>query len=229
MKGTLYGVGVGPGDPELLTLKAVRMIREAAVIAIPDSGTGEHVALDIAAAHVQDQPILRLPLPMTRDQAALHLHRVNAADQICEQLAQGKDVAFLTLGDPTIYATYSYLHRMVEERGYSVKMIPGVPSFCAAAAALGMPLCEAGQPLHILPASYAGADASLELDGVKVLMKSGKKLGELLGTLKEKGMLSRAALAERVGMAEERLQHDLTDTTQSGYFSIVIVKPEEQA
>lgn len=228
MYGTLYGLGVGPGDPELLTLKAARIIRECGVVAVPDSGTGEQVALDIARELVGDKPVLTLALPMTRDAGELARRRQEAADQLCEQLEKGVDVAFLTLGDPTVYSTYSYIHKLVAARSYPVQMIPGVPSFCAAAAALGQPLCEAGQPLHILPASYKGAEEALDLDGVKVLMKSGKKLAELLPILEQKGLLVNASMAERVGMEAQRLVPNLTADEQSGYFSVVIVKPEEE-
>lgn len=225
MKGQLYGVGVGPGDPELLTLKAVKTIQNAAVIAVPDSGTGEQVALDIACEHIGDKPVLRLPLPMTRDANVLASCRESAVDAIAQYLDDGQDVAFLTLGDSTIYATYSYIHRLVQARGYRAQMIVGVPSFCAAAAALNIPLCEGGQPLHILPASYEHGDEPF--DGVTVFMKSGKKLGALLNRLDEKGLLPNASLAERVGMPNQRLVHTLTSDYESGYFSVVIVKPEE--
>lgn len=227
MRGTLYGVGVGPGDPELLTLKAARVIRECHVVAVPDSGTGEQVALEIARDAVGDKPVLCCPLPMTRDEAELRRRREESADLLCARLEAGEDVAFLTIGDPTVYSTYAYLHSLVESRGYNVKMIAGVPSFCAAAAALGMPLCEAGEPLHVLPASYAGAEEALDLPGSKVLMKSGKKQGELLALLEKKGRLEHSALAERVGMKEERLVRRLTPDTPSGYLSLVIVKEEK--
>lgn len=225
LKGKLYGIGVGPGDPELLTLKGARLIRECGVIAVPDSGTGEQVALDIAREQVGDKPVIYCAMPMTRDKAALARSREAAADQLCDQLEAGRDVAFLTIGDPTVYSTYLYLHRMVAQRGYAVEMVAGVPSFCAAAAALGVPLCETGQPLHVLPASYPGTDEALGLDGVKVLMKSGKKLTELLRELDRRGQLQSAVLAERVGMQQQRLVHDLTKMEgEPGYLSVVILK-----
>lgn len=224
-KGTLYGIGVGPGDPELLTLKGARLIRECDVVGVPDSGTGEQVALDIVRAHVHDKPVWYFSMPMTRDEEELARHRNTAADRICAVLEEGRSVAFLTIGDPTIYSTYLYVHRLVEERGFPAEMVAGVPSFCAAAAALGVPLCEAGEALHILPASYQGADEGLALPGVKVLMKSGKKLDALLEKLRERGELKNAVLAERVGLAQQRLVHNLEEMEgQPGYLSLVIVK-----
>lgn len=223
--GTLYGVGVGPGDPELLTLKAVRLIRECAVIAVPDSRGGGQAALDIVREHIGDRTVLSVPLPMTRDEAELAASREAAADLLCARLDAGEDVAFLTLGDPTVYSTYGYLHALVRARGYPARMVAGVPSFCAAAAALGRPLCEAGEPLHILPASYPGALDALDLDGVRVLMKSGAQIPEVLERLGEKGLLERSAMAERVGMPGQRLTHSLAGYEgEPGYFSIVIVR-----
>lgn len=233
MMGTLYGLGVGPGDPELLTVKAARLIRECAVVAVPDSGTGEQVALDIARVYIGDKPVLRCPFPMTRDEEALRTAREQSADQICRELEGGNSVAFLTLGDPTVYSTYIYLHRLVMERGFPAEIVPGVPSFCAAAAALNRPLCEAGQPLHIIPASYPGAEEALALDGVKVLMKSGKSLDLMLRLLEERGLLENSALAERVGMPQERLIPDLKSLDMGrespGYLSLVIVGEKSNA
>lgn len=228
MHGLLYGIGVGPGDPELLTVKAIRAIKAADIIAVPDSGTGEQVALDITREYVDDKPVLSLYLPMTRDDSELARCRKAAAEQIIDCLERGQTVAFLTLGDTTIYATYTYLHKLVVEQGYTAQMIPGIPSFCAAAAALNIPLCETGQALHILPASYVQTEHLLDLDGVKVFMKSGKKLGALLEQLEQRDLLDCSYLAERVSMPQQRLVHHLTATEQSGYFSVVITHPKNQ-
>lgn len=228
MKGTLYGIGVGPGDPELLTVKAARLIRECDLVAAPDSGTSPQVALDIARAYIGEKPVISLHLPMIRDEAELAACREAAAATICEHLEAGKTVVFLTLGDPTVYATYTYLHKRVAARGYAAEIVPGVPSFCAAAAALGEPLCEGGEPLHVLPASYEGAERALLLPGTKVLMKSGSKLPDALARLKERGLLQRAMLAERVGLKGERLLRSLNGDETSGYFSVIIVKDEAE-
>jgi precorrin-2/cobalt-factor-2 C20-methyltransferase len=120
MTGTLYGVGIGPGDPELMTLKAVRIIRDCSVIVVPKSGDGERVALNIAAQAVPelgDKQLVELDMPMTRDPERLRTSHKAAADTIAGFLADGLDVAFITLGDPTIYSTYIYVHRLVGDRG----------------------------------------------------------------------------------------------------------------
>jgi len=223
MKGKLFGIGVGPGDPELLTVRAIRAMKECGVIAMPDSGDEKRTAFDIAREHLAEKSILPLALPMTRDPEELRKKREQAADLICEKLAEGKDVGFLTLGDPTVYSTYSYLHKLVVGRGYTASIIPGVTSFCAAAAALGQPLCEGGEPLHIIPALYGDLDNALSLSGTKVLMKSGKKLGDAIALMREKNLS--ASMVERVGMKGERLIHDVqAEAADAGYFCVVIVK-----
>jgi precorrin-2/cobalt-factor-2 C20-methyltransferase len=226
MKGTFYGIGVGPGDPELLTLKAIKAIHDCCIIAVPDAGAERQTALTIAREYVGGKPLMSLDMPMTHDRAELDTKRMRAADLIQKELDDGKNVGFLTLGDPMLYSTYSYLHRIVKSSGYATKVIPGVTSFCAAAAALGEPLCEGGEGLHIIPASYGDLDASLSLDGTKVLMKSGKKLGDTINMIRDKKLLSKAMMAERVSMSGERLVRDLSEETDSGYFSIIIVKGE---
>lgn len=223
MKGILYGIGVGPGDPELMTLRAVRAIQECDVIAAPDLGDERRVALDIAREYLDGKPLLPLALPMTRDAGELQRKRSEAADQICQKLDAGESVGFLTLGDPTVYSTYTYLHKLITDRGYSARIIPGVTSFCAAAAALGQPLCEGAEPLHIIPALYGDFQDELSLSGTKVLMKSGKKLAEAISLIKEKNMA--ASMVERVGLPGERLFPDIyTQEADAGYFCVIITK-----
>ena len=173
-KGKLYGVGVGPGDPELLTAKAIRILGECDVIAVPQSENGGRTALEIATCYIKDKPVRAFDMPMTHDRAARNASHDAAADAICALLDEGKNVAFLTLGDPTVYSTGWYVHKRVVSRGYDAELIPGVPSFCAAAARLGRALCEDGEMLHIIPASHGKEREGLALPGSKVLMKAGR-------------------------------------------------------
>ena len=141
MKGTLIGVGVGPGDPELMTLKAVRMIRENEVIAVPGKQPKETVAYQIAvqaAPELADKTLLPLYMPMTMDAEERENNRKIAADTAEQQLEQGKNVVFLTLGDPTVYSTFSYVKKLVEEHGYQTATVSGITSFCAAAARMNV-------------------------------------------------------------------------------------------
>lgn len=226
-KGIFYGVGVGPGDPELLTLKAARIIREADVVAGPQAGESEKTAMKIAEQLLEGKEVLYCDMPMTRDRAKRDACHDRAADEICALLDAGKSVAFLTLGDPTVYSTCWYVHQRIAARGYDARLIPGVPSFCAAAAALGRALCEDGEMLHIIPASHESTDEGLSLPGNKVLMKAGRSILEVREKLAAQGRLDSAALVERCGMEGERIVTDLrTLGDPTGYFSIILVKED---
>lgn len=225
MAGTLYGIGVGPGDWELVTLKALRIMGQCEVIAVPGADPRVSVAYNIA---VQACPAIaqkeKLPIstPMNKKFVDLEENYAGAASQIEALLEQGKDVGLLTLGDPTIYSTYIYIHRRVKADGYEAEIISGIPSFCAVAARLGDSLVDRQEQLHVIPSSYQIAE-SLELPGTKVLMKAGSKLPQVRQTLLETS--SRAVMVENCGMEHERIYptaQDIPDT--AGYFSLTIVK-----
>ena len=229
-QGKLYGVGVGPGDPELLTIKAQRIIRQSPVLAVPDAGRGEKTALAIAGELAEGKQLLYCAAPMIRDEAQLDAAYEQNADLVCAQLDQGKDVAFLTLGDPTVYSTYLYLHRKVVARGYETEIIPGVPSFCAVAARLGMALCEKSERLLIVPASHKDVSDCLDLDANLVFMKAGREIGALKDTLAAHGLLDKASLVANCGMEGELVCPRFADLEEgSGYFSVVLVKKGEEA
>lgn len=226
MQGVLYGVGVGPGDPKLLTLLAVETLQQVDRVIVPDMG-GEKTALAIVAEYIKDKPKLLCHLPMTRDEAALAAAHEAAAALICKALAEGQNLAFITLGDPTVYSTYIYLHRLVLAKGFEAKIINGVPSFCAVAAKLNISLCDKAEALHIIPASYSNTQEMLALDGNKVLMKSGKQLGEVIAMLQEQDLIAHAKMVERCGMEGETIYQDLSQVTDSSYFSVVVVKEKD--
>ena len=224
-RGKLYGVGVGPGDPELITLKARRIIAAAPVLAVPDKGAGERTALAIAGELAAGKEILSCAAPMVRDEDALDAAYEANADRVCAALDEGKDVAFLTLGDPTVYATYIYLHKKVVSRGYDAEIIPGVPSFCAVAARLGAALCEKSERLLIVPASHKDMSDCMDLDANLVFMKAGKEIGALKDTLAHRGLLDRASMVANCGMEGELVCPRFADAdTETGYFSVVLVK-----
>ncbi len=226
MQGRLYGVSVGPGDPELMTLKAVRVIRSCEVVAVPQSGAETQVAWKIACEAVPEifsKQKIDLLFPMTRDPGRLEVCHTAAAAQIAEQLEKGKSVAFLTLGDVSIYSTYAYMQERIRALGFEAEMVAGVPSFCAVASRLGISLTEAAKPLHIIPASYEGVDEGLDWNGVKVLMKTGKKIGQVKTALRERGLYQQARMVERCGMEGERILDSLDQADEaSSYFSIII-------
>lgn len=230
MPGTIYGVGVGPGDPELMTLKGVRRIKEAQVIAIPGKDRESCMAYRIAARAVEEikeKEILPLAFPMTKDEAVLRECHDRAAEQIAAVLDTGRDAAFLTLGDPTVYSTYLYLHKRLLSMGYESEIVSGVPSFCAAAARLAVGLGEKADSIHILPGSYP-VEEGLALSGTRVLMKSGKQLAKVKKALTERGL--KAVMAENCGMEEERLFYKTEEIPETaGYYSLIIVKEDLKA
>lgn len=155
MEGILYGIGVGPGDPDCLTLGAVRKIEESDLLLLPQEKEKCYAYRIVKqAAAVAEKETIVLSFPMTKDQNALEQVMEENAKIVCDLLKQGKRLAFLTIGDPAVYATYMYLQRRVRELGGKAQMISGVPSFCAVAAKLGISLGEQEEEVHVIPASY---------------------------------------------------------------------------
>lgn len=228
MSGILYGIGVGPGDPELMTVKALRLIRESDVIAVPGADIQKSMAYRIAKGaypELEKKSLLPVPMPMTKDRETLDAVHREGADAIERCLKDGKQVAFLTLGDPTVYSTCLYIHRIILERGYEASIISGVPSFCAAAARVNMGLSEMAQALHIIPATYSGETMEhvLALPGTKVLMKAGKELKRVRQCILESG--KSAVLVENCGMDGERIYRDPASFPENAsYYSLIIVK-----
>nr|WP_319487714.1 precorrin-2 C(20)-methyltransferase [uncultured Caproiciproducens sp.] len=232
MAGILYGIGVGPGDPDLITIKAIKTIRDCDVIAAPDTGKSRSVAFEIAKQAVPEiaqKEFAELAMPMTRDRKRLEKSHQQAADQVIVYLNQGKNVAFLTLGDPSVYSTYMYIHDLVCTAGYQAQMIAGVPSFCAVAAKLGISLTKADQPFYVIPASYRCLDEELDRKATKVLMKSGKAIEQVKNLLLEKKLLPNAKMVQKCGMKGERVFASLEEAdNDAGYFSIIVVKGEAE-
>ena len=225
MNAIFYGVGVGPGDPELLTLKAVRIIEECDVLAVPGRTKEDSVAYGIALAAVSgiaQRETICIHMPMTKDEKKLKESHENGAAQIIRLLEQGRSVAFLTLGDPTIYSTYLYLQKLVQEAGFETEIISGIASFLAAGAALNTGLVEKEQQLHIIPSSYETRDA-LDLPGTKVLMKAGKKMPLVKEAVAR--MDADVYMVENCGMAGERICRGADEIPEdAGYYSLIILK-----
>ena len=225
MKGICYGVGVGPGDPELMTLKAVRLIRENEVIAVPGKEPRESVAYQIAVRAVPElsgKELVPLHMPMSRERNTLREAHRRGAEKLMRYLDRGKNVVYLALGDPTVYCTFSYLQHILESEGYPVELVSGVPSFCAAAARCNTPLAEWDEALHILPALHE-TEGALEQAGTCVLMKSASHMKDVKELLRRSGRGAMAVL--QCGMSGERLCHSLEEIPdEAGYFSLIISK-----
>lgn len=146
-----------------------------------------------------------------------------------QSLDQGKDVAFLTLGDPCIYSTYIYMHQRALQAGYQTEIVSGIPSFCAVSAQLNQGLVEKSQMLHIIPSTY-GIEQGLKLPGTKVLMKAGRKLKQVKEQLQSESSSEKqfqVAMIENCGMPEEQIYQDIPDIPdQAGYYTLMIVKEQ---
>ncbi|MDH4099693.1 MAG: precorrin-2 C(20)-methyltransferase [Nitrospirota bacterium] len=231
--GTFYGIGVGPGDPDLLTIKAARVLNNTPVICVPKSAEeAGSLALSIIEKHVDldGHEIVELLMPMTKDQEVLRQARETAAETILAHLRQGRDCAFITIGDPLFYSTFSYLMALVEEREPQVwiEVIPGISSVMASAAATRIPLTEADERLAVIPATYGMEKIreALERFETVVLMKLNRVFDDVCGLLDEMGLLERAHLISRCGHEQQMLCKSLEGLkgTKIDYMTIMIVK-----
>ena len=230
MKGKAYGVGVGPGDPELMTLKAVRLIRENEVIAVPGKNARESVAYKIALGavpEIADKTLVPVYMPMVRDREKLAQEHQRGAKLLEEYLDQGKNVVYLTLGDSTVYCTFSYLQHILEDDGYEVELVSGITSFCAAAARLNISLTEWNEPLHVIPASHK-TDHPLDQHGTYVLMKSASRMKEIKELLIASGR--QVGCVENCGMENEKIYRSVEEIPDdAGYFSLVIAREKHRS
>lgn len=228
MSGTLRGIGVGPGDPELLTLKAVRLIREAAVLAFPAPEGGESFARAIAAAHIRPGcPELRLDVPMTPARGPAQAAYARGAERIAAELAAGRDVAVLCEGDPLFYGSFMYLMARLAPR-FAVEVVPGVTSLTAAAAALARPLAAREGALSVLPGTLPEEVLRDRLAGAEAaaILKVGRHLPKIRAAIEALGLTDRAAYVERASLPGERAMPLSEAPAEAPYFSMILVARE---
>lgn len=233
MLGTLYGIGVGPGDPELLTLKAVRVLKEVAHVFAASSTKNDYsLALDIVRDHLPpDTPVDHLSFPMTFNPEHLEDAWLTNCQKVVEILKRGKHVAFITLGDPLTFSTFIYLMRKVRCKLPEVPIttVPGITSFQAAAACANMPLGEGEEVITILSGAKGGnrlKDVIAVADNV-VLMKTYKQFPEILSQIEETGLKDNCCFISRCGMDGEIVERNfqkLTELKQPHYLSLMILK-----
>jgi precorrin-2/cobalt-factor-2 C20-methyltransferase len=229
MTGTLFGIGVGPGDPELVTLKAARLIKETPVVAVPITKPGgESYALEIVSELLPpDKSLLKLLFPMVKDVAAKRSYRQAAAQAVATELGAGRNVAFLTEGDPLLHSTFIYVLQYLSPT-FPVEIVPGVSSVMAAAAQAQLPLVNANQRLAIIPTTFENLQELRQVfrdfDTV-VLLKFHRLLDQLLDLLEELGLSEQTVLVERASHPAGRVVRDARSLRGASihYLSLLIV------
>lgn len=232
MTGTLTGIGVGPGDPELLTLKGLRLLQAAAVVAYPAPDTGDSFARAIVAPHLQghqEEIAIRMPMRVERFPAQEVYDR--AATDIARHLQAGRDVAVLCEGDGFFYGSFSFLYARLAER-YPVRVIPGVSSLTACAAAAGAPLTTRNDVLHVVPATLPEERIEAELSGgeAAAVMKLGRHFDKVVRVLGRLGLAESARYVEHATMDDQRvLSLGEVDPASVPYFSMILVHRRGEA
>ncbi len=230
--GRLYGVGVGPGDPELLTVKAQRVLQSVPVIWVPQAGiSAESYAYSIVKGIIDEerQEVVRAKFPTNDEEAALDVWR-GAARDLAVHLEAGRDVAFITEGDPMLYSTFAYVLETIQEEypHLPVEVIPGVSSVMAAAASAAAPLVHHGQRLAILPAVYGIDDLreAIALYDTIVLMKVNRTLLDALANLERLGLAGRTIYVRRATTERERVVRNIQELSAEDldYFSLLIIR-----
>ncbi len=222
--GILYGVGVGPGDPELLTLKAVRTLRECDRLILPAETREKCRAYQIAVQAVpelREKPWSGFHFPMTKDKGEMHRQLDSIYMELRKMLEGRQRLGFLTIGDPLVYSTYCYMQDRAQAEGFPVSVVNGIPSFTACAGRFPMALAEAQEEIHIFPGP-SRVEEALRLPGTRVFMKSGKALGELLQVLKK---TDRQVFAvSDCGLPTEQIFYSAAEIPEDIYMLTVIVK-----
>lgn len=232
MAGKFYGLGVGPGDPDLITLKAFKILEEVNMICVPKSSADrDSLALQVIRGLTRKEyQYLELSFPMSRDRNVLEDSWAAAGEEVARKVREGNRVAFVTIGDPMFYSTYWYVLRHIRSchPDLATETVPGVTAMSACASALGAPLAEGDEPLAVLPAAY-GVDELEEIldrfDSV-VLMKVNKKVEEVSGLLDRMGLRGKAVYISRCGYGDQFITSDLDQLKDRNldYMSLMIIK-----
>lgn len=227
-----YGIGVGPGDPELLTLKAARILKEVDVLLLPDSQKRkENIAYEIAMEHINPQAkLISVEFPMVTDKEIINNAGKTAAKVVEQNIYAGKNVAFITLGDPSVYSTYSYLVKNLAP-DVEVETVPGITSFCAAAAMTNKPLVEGDEILAIIPATAPERRivSVLEASAGAVFMKVYNLKDKVLKLLQDDDRLESSVLVQRCGFEDCTVETDLPAALSGDkqYLSIILSRKEK--
>lgn len=235
----LYGVGVGPGAPDLITLRALEILKRADVLALPRSNDwGESMAWKIAqptVGEIAGQERLLLTFPMNKDPERLKPAWERAFAEIGRRLEAGRTVAFVTEGDPSLYSTFVYLAREAPRRWPSVpvEIVPAVSSVLAVPSVTGVPLADGQERIAIIPANYGVGDLDQVLAAFDtvVLMKIGPEMPAIVAALERAGLLDRAVYVAKATMPEQRVVRDLrlVETERGDCFAMVVVAKKQRS
>lgn len=234
-QGIFYGIGVGPGDPDLLTLKAVRALQDTDVIIAPRTEKKEgSVALSIAKPHLKPGArIVYQVFPMVRDFAADDSAWQQNKKEILDLLRVGNNVAFLTLGDAMFYSTYIYIFRLLQKEAVDIRTIPGIPAYVAIAAEEGYPLADGNDIVTIIPATAPREkrEAALDVSDRTVLMKVYRNFPEIVDELQAHGMTREALLVSRSGLDGHEVSRDLMSerSRKHNYLSTILTRKDSGA
>lgn len=226
MTGTLYGLGLGPGDSELLTLKALRILRECFVVAYPQPDDGESFARSIAAPYLTAEqleiPII-IPMDVSRDPAQAVYAK--AAETIAHHLDAGSDVAVLCEGDPFFYGSFMYLYRHLAQK-YHCEIVPGISSLMASSAVLGRPLAARNDVLTVIPAPLPDAEirAKIATSDAIAIMKLGRHFPRIRALLRDMGLEGEAGYCERISLENQKVMKlpEVADNS-APYFSMILI------
>ena len=230
MKGILYGIGVGPGDPEQITLKAIRAIKDCDVICLPKSDKEKCRAYQIAVCSVPElryKKTISFDFEMIRDEDTLFNMHKEFYQRYKQLILEGYNLGFLTIGDPTIYSTFGYIMKLAKADGIDVEIVNGITSFCGTAAACGMLLSERDENIHIISGQNDDIKEILKLPGTKIIMKSGKKIAairEMLIDMEAQGKISVCAVIDCGMETEQIFTSAMTIPDNSRYMMTIIVK-----
>lgn len=229
--GKLYGIGVGPGDPDLLTVKAAKVLGTVDVVFAAASTKNDYsTALSIAGPHMRsDVAVRHLGFPMTKDKKELEAAWIQNAEEVAGVLGSGRNAAFLTLGDSLTYSTYGYLLNTLKKLDPSLpcEAVPGITSYQAAAAKVGFILAESEESL-VISSGVCDSRRLEELLNVAdnaVIMKTYKNFDAIRGSLEKLRLSEKTVLVSRLGMQGESILHDIKDAPEKPhYFSLALVR-----
>ncbi|MCR9135411.1 MAG: precorrin-2 C(20)-methyltransferase [Alphaproteobacteria bacterium] len=225
MTGVLYGLGVGPGDPELMTLKADRILRAAPVVAYPAPDTGASFARQIVAETIRaDQTEIPIVVPMRVERFPARQVYDEASRTIAGHLKSGRDVAVLCEGDPFFYGSFMYLYERLAGR-FDCEIVPGVSSMMASAAALRRPLAARNDVLSVVPGPLPDAEieSRLEAADAVAIIKIGRHFNRIVSLLEKLNLVSCAGYLERVSLPEERILPLSEAGDRAPYFSMILI------